>query len=75
MGKKRKTDTRWTLAACTVAMAAGPSVMAHLHNAVAVGDTVRLALYLDKSGQGVMIALPQQETTDMADDPMLKAYA
>lgn len=56
----------------TIAMAAGPSVVAHLHNAVTVGDTVRLALYLEKSGQGVMIALPQQETIDMADDPMLR---
>lgn len=36
----------------------GPSAIAHLHADVVVGGAVRMALRLDKSGQGVMLALP-----------------
>jgi NAD(P)-dependent dehydrogenase (short-subunit alcohol dehydrogenase family)/uncharacterized OB-fold protein len=45
----------------TVAMDAGPSVIAHLHEAVSVGGRVRLAQKLDKAGQGVMMAFPEND--------------
>ncbi|OCW57681.1 SDR family NAD(P)-dependent oxidoreductase [Hoeflea olei] len=55
-----------------VRLAAGPTVLAHLHGEVGRGDRVRMDLKLDKAGQGVMIALPQQRTPDMADDDVLR---
>ena len=56
----------------TVALDAGPAVIAHLHGDVREGDRVRLALKLDKSGQAVAIALPEKETPNMGDDPQLR---
>ena len=56
-----------------VKMMAGPVVAAHLHSDVATGDTVRLIARTDKSGQGVLMALPKQETNNMADDKALRA--
>lgn len=56
----------------TVALDAGPMVVAHLHGDAAEGAHVRLALRLDKSGAAVMIALPAQETPDMEADPILR---
>lgn len=56
----------------TVQMDAGPSVVAHIHGDCQDGDTVRLALKLDRSGQAVMIALPLQATPHMEDDKILR---
>ncbi len=56
----------------TVKMAAGPSVVAHVHGDCRDGDKVRLALKLDRSGQAVILALPQQATPNMADDKILR---
>jgi hypothetical protein len=50
---------------------AGPTVLCHLHGDVGRGDAFAWTLKLDKAGQGVMIALPQ-ERTDMEDDPQLR---
>ncbi len=50
----------------------GPSAVAHLHRDVAGGERVRMRLHLDKSGQGVMLALPAVDTPDMDADPMLR---
>jgi NAD(P)-dependent dehydrogenase (short-subunit alcohol dehydrogenase family)/uncharacterized OB-fold protein len=47
----------------------GPSIVAHLHGDVAVPGRVRLVSKLDKSGNAVLMALPVQETENMADDP------
>jgi NAD(P)-dependent dehydrogenase (short-subunit alcohol dehydrogenase family) len=44
-------------------------VLAHLHGDAREGKRVRLALKLDKSGAPVAIALPEQDTPNMADDP------
>jgi NAD(P)-dependent dehydrogenase (short-subunit alcohol dehydrogenase family)/uncharacterized OB-fold protein len=52
----------------TVRLDAGPSVVAHLHGDVREGQRVRLALKLDKSGQAVVIALPERDTPHMQDD-------
>lgn len=56
----------------TIALDAGPGVIAHLHGDVSAGQRVRLALKLDKSGQAVAIALPEKETPNMGDDPQLR---
>ena len=54
-----------------VRLDAGPSLLAHLHGDCTRGR-VRVCAHLDKSGQAVLIALPPQDTVNMADDPMLR---
>jgi uncharacterized OB-fold protein/NAD(P)-dependent dehydrogenase (short-subunit alcohol dehydrogenase family) len=56
----------------TVAMDCGPSVIAHLHGDVVTGARVRMTLRLDKSGQGVMLAMPGEDTPNMQDDRQLR---
>jgi len=56
----------------TVALDCGPSVIAHLHGEVAAGARVRMTLRLDKSGQGVMLAMPAEETPNMQEDQQLR---
>lgn len=56
----------------TVQLDAGPTVLAHLHGDVAERARVRIIARTDKSGQGVLFALPEQETPNMADDPQLR---
>ena len=56
----------------TVRMDVGPSVVAHIHQDCTDGARVRLTLRLDRSGQAVMIALPEKDTPHMADDPVLR---
>jgi NAD(P)-dependent dehydrogenase (short-subunit alcohol dehydrogenase family)/uncharacterized OB-fold protein len=51
---------------------AGPVVLSHLHGDVAEGARVRLDLKLDKGGAPVLIALPEKDTPNMADDPQLR---
>ena len=50
----------------------GPIVLSHLHGDVREGERVRLDLKLDKGGAPVMIALPEKDTPNMADDPQLR---
>lgn len=50
----------------------GPVVLSHLHGDVREGERVRLDLKLDKGGAPVMIALPEKDTPNMADDPQLR---
>ncbi len=56
----------------TVQLDAGPSVLAHIHGDVNERSRVRVIARTDKSGQGVMIALPEKETPNMADDRQLR---
>lgn len=56
----------------TVRLAAGPTLMAHLHGDVVVPGPVRVCAYLDKSGNAVLMALPKGETPNMADDVQLR---
>jgi NAD(P)-dependent dehydrogenase (short-subunit alcohol dehydrogenase family)/uncharacterized OB-fold protein len=56
----------------TVKLDAGPVIVAHLHGDTREGDRVRLELKLDKSGSAVALALPEQDTPNMADDPHLR---
>lgn len=60
--------TPWPLA--TVRLDAGPVLMAHLHGDA--GARVRVRAMLDKSGNAVMIALPEEDTPHMTDDPELR---
>jgi NAD(P)-dependent dehydrogenase (short-subunit alcohol dehydrogenase family) len=55
-----------------VKLDAGPVVVAHLHGDAVEGERVRLELKLDKSGSAVVIALPEKDTENMADDPHLR---
>jgi NAD(P)-dependent dehydrogenase (short-subunit alcohol dehydrogenase family)/uncharacterized OB-fold protein len=50
----------------------GPTVVAHLHEAVE--KKVRVRAMLDRAGQAVIAALPDKETTDMADDRQLREF-
>lgn len=57
----------------SVQLVAGPIAVCHLHGDVGRCDAVRIALKLDKAGQGVLIALPQKRTEAMEDDPVLRS--
>ncbi len=61
----------WRIGA--VKMNAGPVVTAHLHEDVEKDGAVRLIARTDRSGQGVLMALPEKETENMADDKALRA--
>ena len=56
----------------TIKLDAGPITLAHLCRDCAAPSRVRVRAHLDKSGQAVLIALPGEDTTNMADDPMLR---
>jgi len=52
---------------------AGPTLMVHLHGDVsAAGRRVRVGARLDRAGRAVVIAFPESETDNMADDLMLR---
>jgi NAD(P)-dependent dehydrogenase (short-subunit alcohol dehydrogenase family)/uncharacterized OB-fold protein len=59
--------TPWRIG--TVALDAGPVMVAHLHGDVLEGARVRMVLQLDRSSQAVAVALPETDTAHMADDP------
>ncbi|WPZ15661.1 SDR family NAD(P)-dependent oxidoreductase [Nitratireductor rhodophyticola] len=56
----------------TVRLDAGPSVMCHVHGDAPRGGRVRIINRLDKSGHGVLYALPPEGTPNMEDDPQLR---
>ena len=56
----------------TVRLNAGPSIVAHVHGDCEDETQVRLTLKLDRSGQAVMIALPEKATPNMEDDRVLR---
>lgn len=56
----------------TVMLDAGASVLAHLHGDLSCGQRVRVIARTDPSGQGVLFALPEKETPNMADDKQLR---
>jgi short-subunit dehydrogenase/uncharacterized OB-fold protein len=57
----------------SVRLDAGPVIICHLHGDVAPRSRVRLWNRLDRSGQGVILAVPEERTPDMEDDPQLRA--
>jgi len=51
----------------------GPTVVAHLHSDVpAAPARVRVRACLDRAGQAVLVALPTEDTPNMADDKLLR---
>jgi len=53
----------------------GPTVVAHLHGGVPPAPArVRVAARLDRAGQAVLVALPEKETSNMADDRQLREF-
>jgi NAD(P)-dependent dehydrogenase (short-subunit alcohol dehydrogenase family)/uncharacterized OB-fold protein len=51
----------------------GPSVVAHLHGDCPPAPTrVRVTSALDRAGQAVLVAFPEQETPSMTDDRQLR---
>jgi len=56
----------------TIQLDAGPTVLAHIHGDVGKFERVKIIARTDKSGQGVMMALPEKETPNMADDRQLR---
>lgn len=57
----------------SVQLDAGPTIICHVHGDVAPRSRVRLWNRLDRSGQGVLLAVPETLTPDMEDDPQLRA--
>ena len=58
-----------------VRLVAGPTVVAHLHAAVPAAPTgVRVSARLDRAGQAVLVAQPDKETSDMAEDRQLREF-
>ena len=58
-----------------VRLECGPSVVAHLHADVRRAPArVRVAARLDRAGQAVLVALPSEETPNMADDRQLREF-
>lgn len=59
----------------TVQLDAGPTVLAHIHGDVTRLGQVRIEARLDQSGQGVLVALPVNNTSNMEDDPLMRALS
>ncbi len=59
----------------SVKLGSGPVLNCHLHGEVGRGDAARMALKLDRAGQGVLIALPVRGSENMQDDPVLRAMS
>ena len=50
----------------------GPVIVAHIHGDAQQNGNVRVFARTDKSGQGVLFALPAEDTEHMADDKALR---
>jgi NAD(P)-dependent dehydrogenase (short-subunit alcohol dehydrogenase family)/uncharacterized OB-fold protein len=56
-----------------VRLDAGATLMLHLHGDVPEAPArVKVGARLDRAGQAVLVAFPDKETPNMADDPMLR---
>ena len=56
----------------TVRLDCGPAMICHIHGDCAPRDNVRVINRLDKSGHGVLFAVPEKEMPAMEDDPQLR---
>ncbi|ODT65338.1 MAG: short-chain dehydrogenase [Pelagibacterium sp. SCN 63-23] len=56
----------------TVIIEGNVPIICHVHGDVPRGSEVRIINRLDKSGQGVLMALPKEDTPAMDDDPQLR---
>ena len=57
----------------SVKLDVGPVIICHVHGDVEPNARVMLWNRLDRSGQGVILAVPEHPTPDMEDDPQLRA--
>ena len=57
----------------SVRLDAGPTIICHVHGDVEPRSRVTLLNRLDRSGQGVLLAVPENSTPNMEDDPQLRA--
>jgi NAD(P)-dependent dehydrogenase (short-subunit alcohol dehydrogenase family)/uncharacterized OB-fold protein len=58
-----------------VKLDAGPTVVAHMHGDVPPAPArVRVTARLDRASQAVLVALPEKETPNMADDRQLREF-
>ncbi len=58
-----------------IRLLSGPTVVAHLHGDVpAAPAAVRVTARLDRAGQAVLVAHPDKETSDMAEDRQLREF-
>jgi NAD(P)-dependent dehydrogenase (short-subunit alcohol dehydrogenase family)/uncharacterized OB-fold protein len=59
-----------------IRLESGPTVVAHLHARVpAAPAPVHVTARLDRAGQAVLVALPDKETSDMAEDRQLREFS
>lgn len=65
-----RAHTPWRIG--TVQLTAGPSVICHLHGDLTPDDPVRMVAKLDRAGQGVLFALPQNAIPAMEDDRQMR---
>ena len=56
----------------TVQLDAGPVILAHLHEDVAEKSRVRMIARLDRAGQGVLVAMPVEDTPLMEDASLMR---
>ena len=56
----------------SVKLDAGPTVICHVHGDCAPRSRVRLWNLLDRAGQATLLAVPQESTLLMEDDPQLR---
>lgn len=59
----------------SVKLDAGPVILCHIHGDCERGGPVKMLNRLDKSGQGVLLAIPPERTEHMDDDPQLRAMS
>ncbi|PIE10370.1 MAG: short-chain dehydrogenase [Rhodobacterales bacterium] len=59
----------------SVKLDAGPVVICHVHGDVPPRGRVVMQNRLDRSGQGVLLAMPETATPHMEDDPQLRAMS
>lgn len=57
----------------SVKLDAGPVLITHVHGDVEPNANVTLWNRLDRSGQGVILAVPKERTPHMQDDPQVRA--
>ena len=57
----------------SVKLDAGPVILCHIHGDVDPLSYVTVLNRLDRSGQGVLLAVPRDSTPNMEDDPIMRA--
>ncbi|WP_299483683.1 SDR family NAD(P)-dependent oxidoreductase [uncultured Roseibium sp.] len=65
--------TPWRMG--SVQLDVGPVVLCHVHGDCQSGSKVTLLNRLDAAGQGVLLAVPEERTDHMEDNPQLRALS